>query len=162
MAVHWVFGSAKPELKQDNIGTITRIGFHMPSVNKVILIGNLGQKPELKYTQSQKAVTSLNVATQEFTSANGQKVEKTEWHKVQVWEKMAENCVKYLDKGSAVYVEGRLQTREWTTPTGEKRYATEIVASTVQFLSTAKPATQAAPAVSATGGFGMNMDEVPF
>src|SRR5438067_6996640 len=106
------------------------------SVNKVILIGNLGAKPELKYLPSGQAVCELRVATNEvFTDKNQQKQERTEWHRIVVWGKTGENCAQYLDKGRSVYVEGRLQTRSWDDKkTGEKRYATEIVAQTVQFL----------------------------
>jgi single-strand DNA-binding protein len=106
------------------------------SVNKVILIGNLGAKPELKYLPSGQAVCELRLATNEsFTDKNQQKQERTEWHRVVVWGKQGENCAQYLDKGRACYVEGRLQTRSWDDKTsGEKRYMTEIVANTVQFL----------------------------
>jgi single-strand DNA-binding protein len=106
------------------------------SVNKVILIGNLGAKPELKYLPSGQAVCELRLATNEqWTDKNQQKQERTEWHRVVVWGKTGENCAQYLDKGRAVYIEGRLQTRSWDDKTsGEKRYMTEIVANTVQFL----------------------------
>jgi single-strand DNA-binding protein len=106
------------------------------SVNKVILIGNLGAKPELKYLPSGQAVCELRLATNEsFTDKNQQKQERTEWHRVVVWGKTGENCAQYLDKGRAVYVEGRLQTRSWDDKnSGEKRYMTEIVANSVQFL----------------------------
>ena len=106
------------------------------SVNKVILIGNLGAKPELKYLPSGQAVCELRLATNEsFTDKNQQKQERTEWHRVVVWGKQGENCAQYLDKGRSVYIEGRLQTRSWDDKnSGEKRYMTEIVANTVQFL----------------------------
>src|SRR4051795_7396576 len=106
------------------------------SVNKVILIGNLGAKPELKYLPSGQAVCELRLATTEkFTDKNQQKQERTEWHSVVVWGKTGENCAQYLDKGRQVYIEGRLQTRSWDDKnSGEKRYMTEIVANTVQCL----------------------------
>ena len=106
------------------------------SVNKVILIGHLGAKPELKYLPSGQAVCEMRIATNEsFTDKNQQKQERTEWHRVVVWGKQGENCAQYLDKGRSCYIEGRLQTRSWDDKkTGEKRYATEIVANTVQFL----------------------------
>jgi len=106
------------------------------SVNKVILIGNLGAKPELKYLPSGQAVCELRIATNEtFTDKNQQKQERTEWHRVVVWGKQGENCAQYLDKGRSCYIEGRLQTRSWDDKTsGEKRYMTEIVANSVQFL----------------------------
>ena len=108
----------------------------MASVNKVILIGNLGAKPEIKYLQSGQAVSELRLATNEqWTDKNNQKQERTEWHSVVVYGKTAENCAQYLDKGRSVYVEGRLQTRSWDDKnTGEKKYKTEIVAQQVTFL----------------------------
>lgn len=108
----------------------------MASLNRVLIIGNLGQDPELRYTQNQTAVATLNVATTDVrTDKEGKKVETTEWHRVIVWNKQAENCSKYLAKGRAVFVEGRLQTRSWDDKTsGQKRYTTEIVAQNVQFL----------------------------
>jgi single-strand DNA-binding protein len=106
------------------------------SVNKVILIGNLGAKPELKYLPSGQAVCEMRIATNEsFTDKNQQKQERTEWHRVVAWGKQGENCAQYLDKGRSVYIEGRLQTRSWDDKnSGEKKYMTEIVANTVQFL----------------------------
>jgi len=106
------------------------------SVNKVILIGNLGKKPELRYTPGGQAVANFNIATNErWGGKDGQPAqERTEWHRIVAWGRTAENCGQYLDKGRSVYVEGRLQTREWQDKEGQKRYTTEIVANTVQFL----------------------------
>ncbi len=106
------------------------------SVNKVILIGNLGAKPEIKYLPSGQAVCEMRIATNEvFTDKSQQRQERTEWHRVVVWGKTAENCAQYLDKGRSCYIEGRLQTRSWDDKnTGEKRYMTEIVANQVTFL----------------------------
>ncbi len=107
----------------------------MASLNRVLIIGNLGQDPELRYTPNQVAVATLNVATTESRpGADGQRQEVTEWHRVIVWNKQAENCAKYLAKGRTVFVEGKLQTRSWEDKTGQKRYTTEIVAQNVQFL----------------------------
>src|SRR6188472_2745260 len=105
-------------------------GLMAGSVNKVILIGNLGAKPELKYLPSGQAVTEMRLATNEvFTDKQQQRQERTEWHRVVVWGKQAEHCCQYLDKGRSCYVEGRLQTRSWDDKkTGEKKYMTEIVA----------------------------------
>jgi len=104
-------------------------------VNKVILIGNLGANPELKYLPSGQAVCEMRLATNEtFTDKQGQRQERTEWHRIVVWGKTAENCAKYLEKGRQVYVEGRLQTRSWDDKEGNKRYTTEIVAQNVTFL----------------------------
>ena len=107
----------------------------MASLNRVLIIGNLGQDPELRSTPNQVAVATLNVATTESRpGADGQRQEVTEWHRVIVWNKQAENCAKYLAKGRTVFVEGKLQTRSWEDKTGQKRYTTEIVAQNVQFL----------------------------
>ena len=105
------------------------------SLNRVIIMGNLGQDPELRYTANKTPVCSLNVATTEYrTNQEGQKQDITEWHRVVVWSRMAENCAKYLAKGRTVMIEGRLQTRSWEDQQGQKRYTTEIVASNVQFV----------------------------
>jgi single-strand DNA-binding protein len=104
------------------------------SVNKVILLGRLGQDPELKYTPGGSAVCNFSLATTEsWTDKSGQKQEKTEWHRVVVWGKLAELCNQYLAKGRQAFLEGRLQTRSWDDKDGNKRYTTEILASTVQF-----------------------------
>lgn len=105
-------------------------------VNKVILIGHLGADPDMRYTPSGAGVCELRVATSEsWKDKNGQRQERTEWHRVVVWGKMAEICAKYLTKGRQVYLEGRIQTRSWDDKDGQKRYMTEIIASDVQFLS---------------------------
>src|SRR5689334_11668003 len=106
----------------------------MGSVNKVILIGNLGADPELKYTPSQRPLCNLRIATTEvYKDKSGQRQEKTEWHRVTVWGDQAENCNKYLSKGRSVYIEGRLQTRSYDKD-GQKHYATDVVADRVVFL----------------------------
>ena len=106
------------------------------SVNKVIILGRLGQDPELKYTPSGAAVCNFSLATSEtWTDKNsGQKNEKTEWHRIVVWGKLAELCNQYLSKGRQAFVEGKIQTRSWDDKDGNKRYTTEISASTVQFI----------------------------
>jgi len=106
----------------------------MGSVNKVIIVGNLGADPELKYTPSSRPLCNLRIATTDvFKDKSGQRQEKTEWHRVTVWGDTAENCNKYLSKGRSVYVEGRLQTRSYDKE-GQKHYATDIVADRVVFL----------------------------
>ena len=106
------------------------------SVNKVILIGNLGKKPELRHTNSGLAVTTLGVATSERRKgADGQYNSQTEWHNVTVFGNQAENCSKFLDKGRQVYVEGRIQTRKWQDKDGNDRKSVDIVANDVRFLS---------------------------
>ncbi|MBX2993487.1 MAG: single-stranded DNA-binding protein [Bdellovibrionaceae bacterium] len=107
----------------------------MSGVNKVILVGRLGADPEVKSVGNSQSVARLSVATSEvWTGKDGQRQERTEWHRVTVWGRQAENCAKHLSKGRQVYVEGRLQTRSWEDQQGQKRYTTEIVATTVQFL----------------------------
>lgn len=106
----------------------------MASVNKVIIVGNLGKDPELKRTPSGAPVTDFSVATTErFTDKSGNRKEETEWHNVVLWNKLAENASQYLRKGSSVYIEGKLKTRSWDD-NGQKRYRTEIIASAMQFL----------------------------
>jgi single-strand DNA-binding protein len=110
-------------------------GGTMAGVNKAILIGNLGADPELRYTTGGAAVTELRIATsRRYTTKDGTAQEDTQWHRVVVWGKQAENCKEYLAKGRQVYVEGRLQTRQWEDRDGNKRYTTEIVAEQIQFL----------------------------
>lgn len=105
------------------------------SVNKAIILGRLGQDPELKYTPSGAAVCNFSLATsQTWTDKSGQKQEKTDWHRIVVWGKLAELCGQYLSKGRQAFVEGRIQTRSWDDQSGQKRYTTEINAQTVQFI----------------------------
>jgi single-strand DNA-binding protein len=105
------------------------------SVNKVILLGRLGQDPELKYTPSGTAVCNFSLATTEsWSDKSGQKQERTEWHRIVVWGKLAELCNQYLAKGRQAFVEGALQTRSWDDKQGQKRYTTEINAKTIQFV----------------------------
>jgi single-strand DNA-binding protein len=107
----------------------------MASVNRVILVGNLGRDPELRYTAGGQPVASFSVATNErWNDREGKTQERTEWHRIVVWGKQGENCANYLQKGRSVYLEGRLQTREWEDKEGQKRQTTEVVAQTVQFL----------------------------
>jgi|TARA_B110000459_G_scaffold24574_1_gene23548 single-strand DNA-binding protein len=103
----------------------------MAGINKVILVGNLGAKPEIKYASNGNAISNLSVATSEsWTDKNtGQKQERTEWHRVSLFGKVAEIAGQYLDKGSKVYVEGKLQTRKWQDQSGQDRYTTEVVIS---------------------------------
>jgi len=106
------------------------------SVNKVILVGNLGANPELKYLPSGQPVCEFRIATSEsYRDRNEQLQERTEWHRIVVWGKAGENCGKFLTKGQKVYIDGRLQTRSWDDKEGKKQYITEIVANQVVFLS---------------------------
>ena len=107
----------------------------MASINKVILIGNLGRDPELRSTSGGQAVCEFSLATSEkYRDRDGQGQERTEWHRIVVWGPQAESAAKYLTKGRTVYIEGRLQYRDWTDKEGNKRTTTEIVANTLQFL----------------------------
>ena len=107
----------------------------MSSLNKAQIIGRLGQDPEVRYTQSNTAVATLNIATSErYKDSNGEQQTKTEWHKVVAWGRLAEICQQYLTKGSLVYIEGPIQTRSWEDKQGEKRYTTEIKALSMQML----------------------------
>lgn len=105
------------------------------SVNKVILVGRLGADPELKTLSSGQSVANFTIATSEnWVDRDGQKQERTEWHRIVVWGKLAEICRQHLGKGRQVFVEGKLQTRSWEDQQGQKRYTTEVTATTVQFL----------------------------
>jgi len=107
----------------------------MAGVNKAILIGNLGRDPELRYTQSGQAVVNFSIATSEnWTDKSGERQERTEWHRIVAWGKTGELCAQYLSKGRTVYIEGRIQTREWEDREGQKRTTTEINAQTVTFI----------------------------
>ncbi|MDP2600077.1 MAG: single-stranded DNA-binding protein [Deltaproteobacteria bacterium] len=107
----------------------------MASVNRVILIGNLGADPEKRYTGTGNAVCNLRIATNErWTDKQGQKQERTEWHRVVVYGPQAENCAKYLSKGRPVYIEGSIRSRSWEDQQGQTKYITEVIAQRVQFL----------------------------
>jgi len=105
-------------------------------INKVILVGNLGKDPEMKYTASGAAIANLTIATSDSWNdkQTGEKVEKTEWHRVVAFQRLAEIMGEYLKKGSQVYIEGKLQTRKWTDQSGQDRWTTEVVANDMQML----------------------------
>lgn len=142
----------------------------MGSVNKVILVGNLGRDPELRHAPSGAAIASFTLATNEvWTNKDGQREVKTEWHRIVAFGKLAEICSQYLTKGKQVYVEGRLQTRSWEDREGNKRYATEIVASNMVMLGRAPeagadayapPLADAGPVPEGIGG--PPEDDIPF
>jgi single-strand DNA-binding protein len=154
----------------------------MASVNKVILIGNLGRDPETRYMPDGGAITNISIATTEnWKDKNGDKQEKTEWHRVAFFGKLAEIAGEYLKKGSQVYVEGRLQTRKWQDKDGQDKYTTEIVANAMQMLGSrqgmgggaaaemgdraSEPSRPAAskPAAAKSGGkFDDFEDDIPF
>ena len=123
----------------------------MAGINKVILVGNLGAKPEVKYASNGNAISNLSVATSESWTdkSTGQKQERTEWHRVSLFGKLAEIAGQYLDKGSKVYVEGKLQTRKWQDQNGQDRYTTEVVVSgfngTLQMLDRREDSSSSVP-----------------
>ena len=147
----------------------------MAGINKVILIGNLGNKPEVKYASNGNAITNLSIATSESwkDKNTGEKKELTEWHRVSIFGKLAEIAGQYLDKGSKVYVEGQLKTRKWQNKEGQDQYTTEVVISgfngTLQMLDSkngsgeknANNTPQANPATTPTQGFEDDSD-IPF
>lgn len=161
------------------------------SLNKVMIIGNLGKDPEMKYTQQGTPITSFSVAVgRTWKGPDGQQQEETEWFRVVAWEKLAEQCNEFLRKGRKVYIEGRLKSREWTTPEGQKRNITEVVANSMIMLDSKQgtgeysgggggnnfredrsaPARQDSAAGGNAGGFGrsydddadMDVDDIPF
>jgi len=162
----------------------------MASVNKVILVGNLGRDPEMRYMPNGEAVCNFSIATTDsWKDKSGQKQERTEWHNIVMYRKLAEIAGEYLKKGRPVYVEGRLQTRKWQTKEGQDRYTTEIIADQMQMLggrdgggsntyevmdedqsmqsrpqqSAARPAQSAPAAAPASGGdFDAFEDDIPF
>lgn len=160
----------------------------MASVNKVILVGNLGRDPEVRYMPNGEAVCNFSIATTDsWKDKNGQKQERTEWHNIVMYRKLAEIAGEYLKKGRPVYVEGRLQTRKWQTKEGQDRYTTEIIADQMQMLggrdnggsnasyddmnqdqdAGAAPARQQAPAAqaakpAAASSFDEFDDDIPF
>ena len=130
----------------------------MASLNRVLLIGNLGADPELSYTPSGTAKVSMRLATHEvWTNKSGEKGERTEWHRVIAWGRLAEICGEYLGKGRQIFVEGRLQTRSWEDRDGNKRWTTEIVATGMQMLGSPREASSEA----ATSMTGLEMPDVP-
>jgi single-strand DNA-binding protein len=138
-------------------------------VNKVILIGRLGKDPEVRYTPDGTMVTNFNLATDEQRKdKNGEKIQRTEWHKIVTWGKLAEICGNYLVKGKLVFVEGRIQTRSWEDKEGVKRYTTEIIASNMQMLDskgqnkTGDASLDTDAAASINDGNAAPLDDVPF
>jgi len=143
----------------------------MASVNKAILIGNLGRDPEVRYLPSGAAVCNFSIATTEkWKGKDGTPGERTEWHRIVVFGKQAENCKEFLKKGRPVYIEGRLQYREWNDKEGNKRNTTEIVAQTVQFLGSgggggrggSQQQEQQPPTPDKPSALGESDDDIPF
>ena len=149
----------------------------MAGINKVILIGNLGKDPELRYTPGGQPVASFSLATTErWSDKNGQRQDRTEWHNIVVWGKLAELANQYLKKGRSAYIEGRITNRSWDDRDGNKKYRTEIVANQIQFLGgpaaggDAQPVAESAPVADAqfdqsapaNAGVSAGEDDLPF
>ncbi|OGU17919.1 MAG: single-stranded DNA-binding protein [Geobacteraceae bacterium GWC2_53_11] len=135
----------------------------MASLNKVMLIGNLGKDPEVRFTASGQAVASFSLATSEtYKDKSGEKVEKTEWHNITLWGKLAEIAGEYLSKGKTIYVEGRLQTRKWQDKSGNDRYTTEIVGDKMQMLSAKGERSGGGESSSAQKNSASSYEEPPF
>ena len=146
----------------------------MASVNKVILVGNIGKDPETRYMPNGDAVTNITIATSEsWRDKNGEKQEKTEWHRVVFFKKLAEIAGQYLKKGVPVYVEGRIETMKWTDKEGVERYSTEIIADKMQMLGSkgesqgkrenSQPTERQVPPATKNGaGFDDMDDDIPF
>lgn len=135
----------------------------MGSLNKVMLIGNLGKDPELRTTASGASVANMSIATKEFTTKNGKAESKSEWHNIVLWGKLADNAANFLQKGSSVFIEGRLQTTSYRNKDGNTVYKTEIVASNMQFLTkTNNSNTQQGQGSSASEKDPIIDDDLPF
>jgi len=138
----------------------------MVGVNKVILLGNLGRDPDLKYLEGNIARVSFSLATTDaYKDKNGNRVEQTEWHNIVVWRALAENAEKLLKKGTQIYIEGKIQTRQWNDKDGQKKSVTEIVADTFKIIQKRDANSQQGP----TGGFdndvnfdNQNSKDLPF
>ena len=134
------------------------------TMNKILVIGNLGRDPEMRYTPSGQAVTNFTVATnRKYTTAEGEAREETEWFRISAWGRLAETCNQYLAKGRKVYVEGRLRSRTYETREGETRFENEIVANDVRFIDTTASRSEGYPPdAGQPGEAGMEADDLPF
>ena len=131
------------------------------SLNKVMLIGNLGKDPELRFTPSGRAVARFSLATSEqWTDQQGQRQDRTEWHNIVVWGKQAESCGQYLSKGRQVFIEGSIRSRQYDDKEGQKRYITEVIAQRVQFLGGGRGEGGGRGAAPTSGGGGGGGDEM--
>ncbi len=132
------------------------------SVNKVILVGRLGRDPETRYTGGGQAVANFSMATDEsYKDKNGERQKRTEWHRITAWGKLAEICQQYLKKGTMVYIEGRIQSREWQDKEGQKRTSFDIVANTMKMLSSRAEGAAAGGGASRSGGDDMESHAAP-
>ena len=132
------------------------------SLNKVMIIGNVGRDPEMRYTQTGKPVTKFTVAAgRNWTTPDGERHEETEWFNVVAWDKLGETCNQFITKGKKVYIEGRLQTHSWEGPDGQKRYRTEVIASNMVLLDS-KPRTPASATAEEGYAGEMEPEDIPF
>ena len=135
----------------------------MAGLNKVMIIGNLGADPEMRYTADGNAMTSFRVAaSRNWSTPDGERREETEWFSVVAWRKLAEQCSQFLQKGRRVYVEGRLRTRSWDTPDGQKRFRTEVVADRVLFLDRPTGASLPEEQEAGEAPAPLEAEEIPF
>lgn len=133
----------------------------MAGLNKLMIIGNVGADPEMRYTANGDAMTTFRVATNyRYTSREGERREETEWFSIVTWRNLAEQCSQYLQKGRRVYVEGRLRTRSWETPDGQRRFRNEVVADRVLFLD--RPGGAPLPEEGGSEDEDVEADELPF
>ncbi len=135
----------------------------MASLNKVMIIGNLGSEPEMRFTPNGKPVTSFRVATNRaYTTPEGERKEETEWFTVVAWNKLAEQCNQFLAKGRLIYAEGRLKTRTWDGQDGQKHYSTEIIANRVTFLDRDRPGGSLTDEKEEASAGDIEPDDIPF
>ena len=135
----------------------------MPSLNKVIIIGNVGSDPEMRFTPSGKPVTSFSVATNwMYTTPEGERKQETEWFNVVAWNRLAEQCNQFLGKGRLVYAEGRLRTRTWDGQDGQQRSRVEVIANRVVFLDRKAVGSLPEDKVDESGGADLEPDDIPF
>jgi len=135
----------------------------MAGVNKVILVGNLGKDPEVKYLDSGVAVANFSLATTEsYKNKEGERVNQTEWHNIVLWRGLAEVAEKWLKKGSSVYIEGKIKTRKWEDKDGNTRYNTEILADNMTMLGSKSTSESAAPTTSGQQAAANTADDLPF
>jgi single-strand DNA-binding protein len=135
----------------------------MAGLNKVMIIGNVGNDPEMRYTADGNALTSFRVATNfNYTAPSGERHEETEWFSIVAWRKLAEQCSQFLQKGRRVYVEGRLRTRSWDTPDGQRRFRTEVIANRVLFLDRPTGASLPEEQEAGESPAPLEAEEIPF
>jgi len=135
----------------------------MASLNKVMIIGNLGSEPEMRFTPNGNPVTSFRVATNRvFTTQEGERREETEWFTIVAWGKLAEQCNQFLSKGRLVYAEGRLRTRNWEGQDNQKHYRTEVIANRVTFLDRQATASLPEDRIEDTGAGELDPEDIPF